>query len=688
MAIRLLNTTNGRFKYEDPLKVRYAILSHVWQKKPGHPPEQSHQEVRDIAARKTNANSNILPLLSEKIRNACDFARQHGFTYIWIDTCCIDQTSSAELSRSINSMYEWYSCANVCYVYLHDVDSTTEYARLASQFRRSRWFTRGWTLQELIAPRNVIFLSSKWRFIGTKHSMMAMVQEITGIDRKVLQHKMTPSEVPVAQRMRWVAGRDTELLEDQAYCLIGIFGVRLTPIYGEGEDAFFRLQEAILKSDPDQTIFAWGERTPVGSDSIEGLDNSFDPTRTETYVLAQHPANFSGLRHMQRIRPLSRLELAARLPGVPVGYPQYTYTSSGLRTSFPLIRYKKSEQVTYWLAILACEDENYNLLALLLNPDPDGDFGSSPGTTSEETSLLFVGATSQDQAESSGRLMRPLQPGGRPTCYRLVTLLPSDIEYFLQQGLVEPNVEMYIKHRPLGHDLVMRRYASNTVPDDLIRQGDRAIQLTLSKWSSDVLFATHNYIAKVKGSRCQVELKRGPDEIIVTLGRCECTSGYDESMRWLCVRVLPELPERTHVSCHQTHIVNWRFEDGTAHAIYGLRPLSDTSTRELRLSLSIEAPLGPDDHPAPNPAMGSPGLRPHSRDVQFILDIELLISTPGLPMTPQPPAFRKLESEVGSPRMRHSKARKTLLEQGPPVPVPAPQAGMGGVTYTNTNPGR
>ncbi|RDX42235.1 HET-domain-containing protein, partial [Lentinus brumalis] len=258
MSMRLLNTTTGKFEtFEDPKAVRYAILSHVWTKNSGgRLEEQTYRNVCDIAAGLA-AGSDILINLSPKIQNACKIARQHGFKYIWIDTCCINHESSAELSRAINSMYEWYSCSNVCYAVLQDVGSNDNPVSHTSDFRRSTWFKRGWTLQELIAPKNVIFLCNSWGVIGTKHSLATVVHQVTGIDPRVLRHELMPCEVSVAQRVSWTYSRKTTHLEDQAYCLIGIFGVNLTPIYGEGHDAFIRLQEAILKLDPDQSIFAW-----------------------------------------------------------------------------------------------------------------------------------------------------------------------------------------------------------------------------------------------------------------------------------------------------------------------------------------------------------------------------------------------------------------------------------------------
>ncbi|PIL28595.1 hypothetical protein GSI_08636 [Ganoderma sinense ZZ0214-1] len=195
--------------------------------------------------------------LSEKIRKACAVARFDHFSQLWVDTSCIDKTSSSELSEAINSMFAWYRDAAVCYVYLADVPLAGDPRRPGSAFRRSRWFTRGWTLQELVAPRVVVFLSREWEFIGTKESLADLVEDITGIHSAVLVRKKSHNEFSVAARMSWAAERTTTRVEDQAYCLLGLFNVVMTPIYGEGEHAFRRLQEEILRRIPDDSIFAW-----------------------------------------------------------------------------------------------------------------------------------------------------------------------------------------------------------------------------------------------------------------------------------------------------------------------------------------------------------------------------------------------------------------------------------------------
>ena len=165
---------------------------------------------------------------------ACTTARLHGFDFVWLDSCCIDKTSSAELSEAINSMYEWYELAAICFVHLADVDDDGDPFPKGSQFRKSRWHCRGWTLQELIAPMHILFFAREWSSIGTKLELAGVLQEVTGIDFQVLVHRMLVDDVPVAQRMCWASHRETTRLEDVAYSLMGIFNVRMPTIYGEG----------------------------------------------------------------------------------------------------------------------------------------------------------------------------------------------------------------------------------------------------------------------------------------------------------------------------------------------------------------------------------------------------------------------------------------------------------------------
>ncbi|GKU08907.1 unnamed protein product [Fusarium langsethiae] len=191
-----------------------------------------------------------------KIRNCCSVARNAGFKYVWVDTCCIDKTSSAELSEAINSMYRWYQQAEVCYAYLADVPAGQKGHRLPPD---CKWFTRGWTLQELIAPSEIIFLNQKWERIGTnsESNLQQEISNITHIPLGILSGDDNVETASIAQRMTWASKRNTSRLEDRAYCLLGIFDINMPLLYGEGVKAFVRLQEEIMKVSDDHSIFAW-----------------------------------------------------------------------------------------------------------------------------------------------------------------------------------------------------------------------------------------------------------------------------------------------------------------------------------------------------------------------------------------------------------------------------------------------
>ena len=190
-----------------------------------------------------------------------------------LHSCCIDKKSSAELSEAINSMYRWYNHAAVCYAFLADVCWTDDVAEIEVQLKSSRWFTRGWTLQELIAPQTVIFFSTEWRPLGTKARLTPALSSITGIDPDYLEGKDIKL-ASISKRMFWASSRKTTRTEDIAYCLLGIFDINMPLLYGEGKRAFRRLQEEILKVQPyEHTLFAWGE--VVQSSDIPGIPTFF-----------------------------------------------------------------------------------------------------------------------------------------------------------------------------------------------------------------------------------------------------------------------------------------------------------------------------------------------------------------------------------------------------------------------------
>lgn len=268
--MRLLNALTLELEWFSSEVPAYAILSHTWGSD-----EISYQEMRDYRSSTDEVVRSKRGF--RKIEMSCQRARRDGYWYIWVDTCCIDKASSAELSEAINSMFAWYQRAGICYAYLEDVPgsfaalpdlgdghslSDAEERRLMkSEFALARWFTRGWTLQELIAPAEVKFYNESYGFIGSKRSLAYLIKRVTGIDEGLLLGEQTVQAFCIARKMSWAAKRMTTRLEDIAYSLMGIFDVNMPLLYGEGEKAYRRLQEEIIKQSSDESIFAWDDGT-------------------------------------------------------------------------------------------------------------------------------------------------------------------------------------------------------------------------------------------------------------------------------------------------------------------------------------------------------------------------------------------------------------------------------------------
>ncbi|KAE9362670.1 hypothetical protein N431DRAFT_551159 [Stipitochalara longipes BDJ] len=245
--MRLLNTETLRLETfdEEPFP-EYAILSHRWGSE-------------EISFKELGAGSGCQKSGYHKIHTFCEKARNRGLEWCWVDTCGIDKTSSAELSEAINSMYKWYENSSVCFAYLPDVKVETQPdgSSKIQGFDNSCWFTRGWTLQELLAPRSVEFYASNWIYIGDKGSMAKEISAITTIAKDILLNKTPIQASSVATIMSWASRRVTTRKEDIAYCLLGLFRIYMPLLYGEGDRAFIRLQEEILKQYSDQSLFAW-----------------------------------------------------------------------------------------------------------------------------------------------------------------------------------------------------------------------------------------------------------------------------------------------------------------------------------------------------------------------------------------------------------------------------------------------
>jgi hypothetical protein len=232
----LLETaTLKREPFHDKPPPPYAILSHRWEEK-----EMTFESLESMSEDTKG---------SRKVKNFCRVASNRRYAYAWVDTCCIDKKSSAELSEAINSMYRWYREAAICYVYLSDVKNRGD-------LEKSLWFTRGWTLQELLAPRKLHFFNRKWQPIASRRRLASMLERLTSIPRKALSD-FRSTDFCIAQKMSWAAHRETTRQEDRAYSLLGLFDVQMPLLYGEGQKAFRRLQEEIMKVSTDMSLFLW-----------------------------------------------------------------------------------------------------------------------------------------------------------------------------------------------------------------------------------------------------------------------------------------------------------------------------------------------------------------------------------------------------------------------------------------------
>lgn len=256
--MRLINVHTLQLHDFDDSKIPpYCVASHRWAEE-----EITYEQFSCPQARSSSTFSKIkhfCDLIASLNKQDASFPR-----YLWIDTCCIDKRSSAELAKCINSMFRYYRNAHLCLAYLSDVRPRKEGL---DDFERSAWFERGWTLQELLAPKAVLFLNAAWEPIGLKSSqdspmqvyknpmfdlmpmsMIDRLHKVTGIPRSVLRDFSYSSDLSVEEKWSWLAGRETKLPEDMAYCMLGIFGVFMPLIYGEGaENARMRLDEEIQR---------------------------------------------------------------------------------------------------------------------------------------------------------------------------------------------------------------------------------------------------------------------------------------------------------------------------------------------------------------------------------------------------------------------------------------------------------
>ncbi|KAI4220244.1 MAG: hypothetical protein L6R36_007753 [Xanthoria steineri] len=309
-TMRFINAGTLEFVYVPDSELgceenKYAVLSHRWGAARDEVSFQDIEESREYSHKKGFA----------KLKGFCDLAARSGCRYCWIDTCCINKGDAMEMNEAINSMYRWYEESYICIIYLEDVPTRPLFD--------SVWFDRGWTLQELIAPKEANFYDQNWQFIASKTGLSQDLSTKTGIPEMVLNHTIQPSACSIAQRMSWAADRETTRVEDRAYSLLGIFAISMPQIYGEREMAFLRLQRAIIQQSKDETIFAW-------------------PMRDEPYtgLLARSPSNFAGCNDVISIRGSSGFseangELSIKLRTFPYGMETYCALLNCTRETLP-----------------------------------------------------------------------------------------------------------------------------------------------------------------------------------------------------------------------------------------------------------------------------------------------------------------------------------------------------------------
>ncbi|KAI1416279.1 HET-domain-containing protein [Hypoxylon sp. FL1857] len=348
--MRLLHVhTRELEEYSGEFIPPYAILSHTWSKH-----EVTFQELSKPDHKSYKGYT--------KIEGCCRQAAKDGLHYVWIDTCCIDKSSSAELSEGINSMFQWYRNAAVCYIYLSDVIAKDDPFNTPSDFRQSRWFTRGWTLQELLAPMELVFFDMHWdeiqigrikRCIGSSWAdqisgasqnqehyfnrlgLLSLLSDITNIPKRALDTGNF-SQFCAAARFAWAADRETTRVEDRAYSLLGLLEVNMPLVYGEGSKAFIRLQEEVIKSRDDDSLLAWGY----------GFISKEQPRIHADSVLAQSPFDF---RHCHS---LLKLEAEETSPEVPITTTHSAMTNIGMQLAIPIRTIDPKNGV--FIAILRC----------------------------------------------------------------------------------------------------------------------------------------------------------------------------------------------------------------------------------------------------------------------------------------------------------------------------------------------
>ncbi|KAI0753618.1 heterokaryon incompatibility protein-domain-containing protein [Fomes fomentarius] len=547
----------------------YAILSHVWGKK-----EQTFQDIQALPF-KCAPGQTPRDIASEKIRKACELAEEKGYEWIWIDTCCIDKSSSTELSEAINSMFRYYSLAGECFAYLEDV-SSDDGPMPAVQFKKSKWHTRGWTLQELIAPQQVTFLSSSWTYMGRKSYNARVVEEATGVPVDVLRFQMQMKEFSIAQRMSWAARRVTTREEDEAYCLLGIFDINMPPLYGEGRKAFRRLQEEIMRQSPDTTLFAWGPRCTwdeLAHLRVEDPASCEDP---DYHLFATSPSSFRECSQLRFVNPMKCLR---QLSGTEHGYISFTSTPHGVSTEIPIITHEEQrlghlgwvEERTFLLLplqpLLSGEDKVHRIGVPLVGAGQIHFPHVVYAPTSLNDAMLQKSATADwSKVYLAYDSVAPTTKAGDTSVFHSVFPVPERPSFaqFYSPFHFDPR---HLAQHPM---LALGSHSSGSLEHHVTWTGDPPLTLPVDVSSSD------------SGS------KRKVASLYIRLGICTRSSpvpGSQQVTHWARLAVpyrLGNVPEELRVEhdCSDDHISSWPRRART----FGCK---DTASSRFQVTLSF-----------------------------------------------------------------------------------------------------
>jgi hypothetical protein len=387
--------------------VEYAILSHRWLEP--NSDEVTYEDMQALSEAQKKKKG------FDKIAQCCRLARERNLDYIWSDTCCIDKSNNTEYQASINSMYSWYRDASVCIAYL---GLTSTVANLG----QDEWFTRGWTLQELIAPTNVEFYSASWGYLGSKDGLKDEIHAATGIDLTLLRNSDMLRQLSVAQRMSWAANRKLTVPEDQAYCLFGIFDVNMPLLYGEGaERAFGRLQEEIIKTSDDHSIFAW-----------RGITNE------NPGLLATKTRQFQGCGSVKNAisrRGRSAFAMTNRGVSITLNLTQWTLDTYVARVHFADLTSREGEPV---------ESEEPETGIFLRRLEEDNQYARVAVARQEFVQLSRVGGQTRN-AQQQGRDL--------PIFIRQAALRPSELRSELSFGCAPERILDHTFEREYGFRL-------------------------------------------------------------------------------------------------------------------------------------------------------------------------------------------------------------------------------------------